>query len=577
MSKPSGACDRWDDERRRYLSMFSSIGMVLGAFYFVQSLLHGASGLPLIHAITVATMTLAKVVSSRAVWTGWGTLILLFGVHNFVVLSSILDGLTRAPGLWSIAALPMATALLSTFRATIVASVVAFLDVLAISWIEGKFVIVRDVGPLPDIVLSTMLTTIFVFSLFSFLNTSSSFSMTKFLEIEKDELQAANRASVLALEEKKIFLAKMSHEIRTPMNGLLGCVRELQKECENNDRLRDTAAQVQRDADNLLVALDVCLDTSATTEFSRSTSSQIAAPSVDLIDFLEKTAKKIERMPQWSRFRLETDLDEGVWFCELDVGKLEHLLVNIAASLPVSIALPGSTLRVRAVGDAKDWIDIEIGGLQQKARLDDTLGSTSGGQDLLRTSLEVDCVSLAQAVSLQLIHEMGAVPLVTQDGAEHLVGVRIPFFAAPRPIQGIKGVGEVGARAKVLVVDDNAINLKIATLLLRRAGCEVSVAENGLVAVQKAHEQEFDLVLMDMRMPVMNGLDATRRIRSASRKNTRTPIVALTANAFEADRRACLNAGMVEHLAKPLKPDALDAILARYCPSRASVQGRRCA
>lgn len=570
--------ERWDDERRRYLSMFSSIGIVLGLFYFMQGSFYGARYLPFVHGSTVVTMVAAKIVSRRARWTGWGTIIFLVGIHNLLFFSSILDGLTRAPGLWAIAALPMTTAFLSGVRATTVASIVALMDVLAIYWLEQHFTIVREVEALPNIVLITMLCTIFLFSLFSFLTTSSSFSKIQRMEREKAQLQAANRESLHAFEEKKTFLAKMSHEIRTPMNGLLGCARELQG--IGREGLGDIAAQVQRDADNLLVALDVCLDTSDTTQSSVSVSSHVTARPVDLLACLNKSAEKIERLPQWSQIRRDIELEPSYRFCQLDPGRFEQLLLNVAAALPASHVSSGPVMRVRMVPEGNpstQWIEVELGGLDHKVELDDTLGSFSGGQDLLRTSLDVDCVSLDQAVSLQLSYEMGAVPLVTRDGPELMVGVRIPFVAAQAPQKSRPALQAPGKMLQVLVVDDNAINLKVASLLLKRAGCSVQVAQDGSIAVQKARASRFDLILMDMRMPVMGGVEATRSILTSCPVNVRTPIVALTANAFEADRRACLEAGMVDHLAKPLKPDALARVLSRYCDLEVFTEERRCA
>jgi CheY-like chemotaxis protein/HPt (histidine-containing phosphotransfer) domain-containing protein len=116
---------------------------------------------------------------------------------------------------------------------------------------------------------------------------------------------------------------------------------------------------------------------------------------------------------------------------------------------------------------------------------------------------------------------------------------------------------------KVLLVEDHAINQKLAITLLERWGHHVAVAENGQIAVDKVAQESFDVILMDMMMPVMDGLEATRRIR-ASEGARRTPIIAMTANAMESDRERCLEAGMDDYISKPIKAQELQAMLQRF-------------
>jgi CheY-like chemotaxis protein len=130
----------------------------------------------------------------------------------------------------------------------------------------------------------------------------------------------------------------------------------------------------------------------------------------------------------------------------------------------------------------------------------------------------------------------------------------------PAPLDEREAGPASGLGLRVLLAEDNAVNALLASALLTRRGCSVVRAGSGDEAVAALADGGFDLVLMDMRMPGMSGLEATRAIRAAG---TRTPVVALTANAFEDDRRACLEAGMNDFLAKPLDPAALDALFGR--------------
>jgi CheY-like chemotaxis protein len=152
-------------------------------------------------------------------------------------------------------------------------------------------------------------------------------------------------------------------------------------------------------------------------------------------------------------------------------------------------------------------------------------------------------------------------PLRRASLAERVLAALDGVATAGRADEDERVVQAVANGARVLLVEDNPINAMLARTLLTREGCAVDHARTGEDALGAVAQGHYDLILMDMRMPGLSGVEATRRMRS---QGVITPVVALTANAFEDDRRACLSAGMNDFLVKPLSPDALRGMLARW-------------
>ncbi len=130
-------------------------------------------------------------------------------------------------------------------------------------------------------------------------------------------------------------------------------------------------------------------------------------------------------------------------------------------------------------------------------------------------------------------------------------------------------VGTATGSRRLLVVDDNPVNLTVAAAMLKNFGHVVDLARDGSEAVAKARARQYDAIFMDLQMPVMDGFTATSAIRGREGPNQTTPIVALTANAMESDRVRSLAAGMNDHLTKPITPDALRAAINRWCSAPA--------
>lgn len=416
--------------------------------------------------------------------------------------------------------------------------------------------------------LIATLAIIVVYLVAQLLHIRRSSNVLSILSLERAEAAARAEAGARA---KSIFLATMSHEIRTPLNGIIGTVELLRDSPTDPDQKRKLAI-VSECSGTLLALIDDILD------FTKLDSGTLDFESVptSVSDIVGSVVETFRSRAEQKRIAFEIT-GPDIPILDTDPTRIRQILFNLIGNavkftptgiVSVDCRFDGEELSV-SVNDTGIGIEAQARDRLFKdfSQLDVTINRRFGGTGLGLAICHRIVAGLGGSIGVRRREPQGSCFWFRIPARPSLTGLAV---ADPRQIPATNGA--VSLRGRVLLAEDNAINLTVATEMLQRMGLDVTIAKDGREAVDLASRTPFDAILMDMQMPETDGLAATRELRAAG---SSVPVIALTSNAMASDRQACFSAGMNDFIAKPINRSKLELALSSWLEHEGVAPPRR--